>query len=110
MSKKFEGDYAIFRSGGKQYSVAVGDRVEVEKLGAEAGESVTFDEILLVKAGDEAKLGTPTVEGASISGTVLCEKQGDKVIVFKKKRRKGYKLRNGHRQTHTAVQIDSISA
>jgi large subunit ribosomal protein L21 len=111
MSKKSDEAYAIIRTGGKQYTVSVGDRVEVEKLDIAPGETCTFSEVLLVKGeGADAAVGAPLVEGASVTGTVLGEKQGNKIIVFKKKRRKGYKLRNGHRQTRTSIQIDSIQA
>ncbi len=101
--------YAIIATGGKQYKVSEGDVIRIEKLPAEAGETVTFDQVLAV-GGDELKVGCPTVEGASVSATV--EKQGKdkKVIVYKYKRKTGYHKKNGHRQLFTQVKIDKINA
>ena len=102
--------YAIIQTGSKQYKVAVGDIVEVEKLGLEAGAEVTFDQVLAV-AGDDGKLniGTPMVEGAKVSAKVLDNFRAKKVVVFKMKRRKGYRRTQGHRQNLTRVEITAIA-
>ena len=102
--------YAIIETGSKQYKVAVGDIVEVEKLGLEAGAEVTFDQVLAV-AGDDGKLniGTPMVEGAKVSAKVLDNFRAKKIVVFKMKRRKGYRRTQGHRQNHTRVEITAIA-
>ena len=101
--------YAIIRTGGKQFRVAEGETVRVPSLDSEAGETVEF-ETLVVGGGEggETKVGAPAVEGARVTGTVVEHGRGDKIIVFKKKRRKQYKRTRGHRQDFTAVKIDSI--
>ena len=98
--------FAIIRSGGKQFRVAEGETVRVPSIDAEAGETVEFE--VLVSAGDEPKVGTPAVEGVTVRGTVVEHGRDSKIIVFKKKRRKQYKRKQGHRQGYTAVKIDSI--
>lgn len=102
--------YAVIRSGGKQYRVAEGETVRLERdvLASAKDDKVTFGEVLLV-GGDETKVGTPLVSGASVTGTLLREERGEKVIVFKKKRRKQYKRKHGHRQDLVEVRIDSIT-
>ena len=102
--------YAIIQTGSKQYKVAVGDIVEVEKLGLEAGAEVTFDQVLAV-AGEDGKLniGTPMVEGAKVSAKVLDNFRAKKIVVFKMKRRKGYRRTQGHRQNLTRVEITAIA-
>ena len=103
--------YAIIKSGGKQYRVAQGETLFVERdvLGSADQDKVTFNDVLLV-GGDEAKVGSPTVSGASVVGTVLREARGEKIIVFKKKRRKNHtKRKHGHRQDLVQVRIDSIN-
>ena len=99
--------YAIIRSGGKQFRVAEGQTVRVPSLGEQAGASVEFD-VLVVGGDNETKVGSPIVDGARVAGTVVEHGRGDKIIVFKKKRRKQYKRTQGHRQNYTAVKIDSI--
>ncbi len=101
--------YAIIATGGKQYKVAEGDIIKVEKLGAEAGETYTFDQVLAV-GGDELTVGCPTVAGASVSATVMNEGRGKKVIVYKYKRKTGYHKKNGHRQAYTQLKIEKINA
>ena len=101
--------YAIIATGGKQYKVAEGDIINVEKLGKEAGESVVFDQVLVV-SGDDVKVGNPTVEGASVAATVVGDVKGKKVIVYKYKRKTGYHKKNGHRQAYTKVKIEKINA
>ena len=100
--------YAIIATGGKQYKVAEGDIIRVEKLGVGEGETVTFDQVLAVNNG-ELVVGTPVVAGAKVSAKVLCEGKAKKVIVYKYKRKSGYHKKNGHRQQFTQVQIESIT-
>ena len=103
--------YAIIRSGGKQYRVAEGDRLQVERdvLGNAENEKVTFNEVLML-GGDQPKVGDPVVKGASVVATVLGETRGTKVVVFKKKRRKNHTKRtHGHRQDVVEIRIDSIN-
>ena len=102
--------YAVIKTGGKQYQVQVGDVVFVEKLDAEANSTVTFDEVLAVGGDGEFKAGTPVVGGASVSGKVLSQGKGKKVIVFKMKSKKGYRNKIGHRQPYTKVEITAINA
>ena len=102
--------YAIIATGGKQYKVAEGDVVRVEKLGAEEGASFTFDQVLAVSDDNGLKIGQPTVSGASVSATVLGEGKAKKVIVYKYKPKSGYHKKNGHRQQYTEVKIDKINA
>ncbi len=101
--------YAIIATGGKQYKVSEGDVIRIEKLPVEAGETVTFDQVLAVSDG-ELKVGCPTVEGASVSATVEKQGKAKKVIVYKYKRKTGYHKKNGHRQLFTQVKIDKINA
>jgi large subunit ribosomal protein L21 len=103
--------YAIIRSGGKQYRVAAGDRLQVERdvLGSADKDQVTFSEVLMI-GGDQPQVGMPTVQGASVVATIVRETRGDKIIVFKKKRRKNHTKRtHGHRQDVVDVRIDSIN-
>lgn len=102
--------YAVVTSGGKQYRVEAGSELTIERLTADAGASVTFDRVLLVGDGETVTVGTPTVEGASVSGTVLGEALGPKLIVFKFKQKVKYRRTAGHRQHLTRVRIDEISA
>ncbi len=101
--------YAVIATGGKQYKVSEGDVIRVEKLPVEAGETVTFDQVLAVNDG-ELKVGCPTVEGASVSATVEKQGKAKKVIVYKYKRKTGYHKKSGHRQLFTQVKIDKINA
>lgn len=101
--------YAIIVSGGKQYKVSEGDVVFIEKLDAAEGESVNFDTVLAI-GGENAKIGTPVVEGASVSAKVLAQGKSKKIIVFKYKPKKGEKTKQGHRQPFTKVQIEKINA
>ena len=102
--------HAIIETGGKQYKVAEGDVLFIEKLEAEAGQSVTFDKVLAVIDGDKATFGAPNVAGASVEATVVKNGKGKKVIIFKYKPKKGYRRRQGHRQPYTKVQIGAIRA
>ncbi|MBO6515758.1 MAG: 50S ribosomal protein L21 [Bacteroidia bacterium] len=100
--------FAIVEIAGKQYKVENEQELFVNKLQNEAGDSLKFDKVLLVDNDGKAKVGTPSVKGASVSAKVMEHVKGDKVIVFKKKRRKGYRVKNGHRQDYTKIQIESI--
>ena len=101
--------YAVIKTGGKQYRVTKDDIIEVEKLDAPIDGTVTLDHVLLVGNGGTAKIGTPTVAGASVKATVLNQKKDDKVIVFKKKRRQNYRRKNGHRQNLRVLKITDIT-
>ncbi|MBS6367213.1 MAG: 50S ribosomal protein L21 [Clostridiales bacterium] len=100
---------AVIVTGGKQYSVKEGDVVFVEKLNAEAGESVMFDQVLAVLDGENSKFGAPTVAGASVQASVVKNGRGKKIVVFKYKPKKDSKSKQGHRQPYTKVQIEKIS-
>ena len=101
--------HAIIETGGKQYKVAEGDTLFIEKLNAEAGEAVTFDKVLAVVDGDKATFGTPVVEGAKVDASVVKNGRGKKIIVFKYKPKKNYRRKQGHRQPYTKVTIGKIS-
>ena len=101
--------YAIIKTGGKQYRVAEGDRIQIEKLEASVGDTVNFEEVLLVDDGSATQVGTPLLNGATVSGEVVAQGKGEKIIVFKYKPRKGYRRRTGHRQQLTDVNITGIS-
>lgn len=103
-------DQAIIKTGGKQYRVAIGDKLRIEKLPTPVGEPVAFEQVLLVGTGDAAKIGTPLVSGAKVSGVVKAHGRGKKLIVYKFRRRKNYRRKNGHRQAFTEVEITGISA
>ncbi|WP_093312457.1 50S ribosomal protein L21 [Sphingomonas jatrophae] len=96
--------FAIVRTGGKQYRVAAGDKIVVEKLAGEAGSSITLDDVLLAGEGAELK----DVAGLTVTAEIIAQAKGDKVIVFKKRRRHNYRRRNGHRQRHTILRITAI--
>jgi large subunit ribosomal protein L21 len=102
--------YAIVDIQGQQMRVAAGDEVFVNRLPDAEGAAVSFDKVLLVADADKAQIGTPNLKGTSVNATVLHHMKGDKVLVFKKKRRKGYAVKNGHRQYLTKIKIDSINA
>ncbi len=101
--------YAIIKTGGKQYKVSEGDLVRVEKLNAEIGESVSFEDVLLVKSDSDLKVGTPTVENAKVEATVKEQAKDKKIVVFKYRPKKASKSKKGHRQPYTLVEINNIS-
>ena len=102
--------YAIIETGGKQYRVKEGDEIRIEKINVADGEQVTFDKVLVLGDGAEAKVGAPYVEGAAVYGDVVETGKGQKVIIFKYKPKKDYRKKQGHRQPYTLVKITGISA
>ena len=102
--------HAIIETGGKQYKVAEGDTLFIEKLPVEAGDTVTFDKVLAVLDGDKATFGAPVVDGAKVTASVVKNGKGKKIIVFKYKPKKGYRRKQGHRQPYTKVTIGKIEA
>jgi large subunit ribosomal protein L21 len=104
------GAYAVIATGGKQYRVQVGDTITVERLAADAGAAITLDQVLLVGGNGETRIGTPVVDGASVTATVDDHERGEKIVVFKFKKRKRYRRRTGHRQALTRLTITGISA
>jgi large subunit ribosomal protein L21 len=101
--------FAIVEIAGQQFKVEEGQEIFVHRLNADEGSNLSFDKVLLVDNGGSVQVGTPSVGGAAVNATVLKHVKGDKVIVFKKKRRKGYKKKNGHRQCFTQIKIDGIA-
>ena len=101
---------AIIQTGGKQYSVQNGDSIYIEKLEAEAGQTVTFDQVIAIIDGEKTQFGTPTLSGVSVSAEVVKNGKAKKVIVYKMKPKKGYRRKQGHRQPYTLVKITGISA
>ena len=103
--------HAVIKTGGKQYVVRPGDVIDIEKIPGEAGQAVSFGEVMLVSASEgDVRVGSPLVENASVSGKIVGQRKGDKIVVFKFKRRKGYRRKAGHRQNLTRVEITEISA
>lgn len=103
--------HAVIKTGGKQYIVSPGDVIDIEKIQGDAGETVSFDEVMLVSVADgDVRVGNPVVENASVSGKIVDQTKGDKIVVFKFKRRKGYRKKSGHRQKLTRVEITGINA
>jgi large subunit ribosomal protein L21 len=101
--------YAVIKTGGKQYRVSAGDKLKVEKLAADVGAEVTLADVLALGEGDSVKIGAPLVTGAAVKATVLQHGLGDKVTIFKMRRRKHYKKSQGHRQPYTEIEITGIS-
>jgi large subunit ribosomal protein L21 len=102
--------FAVIRSGGKQYRVNQGGSLRVEKLVGDVGSEITLDDVLMVGEEGDVKVGSPTVDGASVSGTITAQGRGPKLTVFKMKRRKGYRRKYGHRQDYTEIRVDSIKS
>ena len=102
--------FAVIKTGGKQYKVAKDDIIIVEKLDTETGKTVAFDDVLLAGKDGDVKVGAPLLKGAKVTGEVIEQRKGAKVIIFKKKRRQTYRRKRGHRQNETVVKITSIKA
>ena len=100
--------YAVIRTGGKQTRVAPGESIRVEKLAGTVGDPVELPEVLLVGSEGEPRIGTPLVEGVKVIGTIMSQGRGPKIVVFKMKRRKGYRRKRGHRQAYTEVRVEKI--
>ena len=100
--------YAIIKSGGKQYRVKTGEQLRVEALSADVGASISLEEVLMVGTGEDVKVGAPFVSGAKVKATVVSHGRGDKVRIFKMRRRKHYQKSQGHRQSYTELRIDDI--
>jgi large subunit ribosomal protein L21 len=100
--------YAVIQTGGKQYRVKSGEQVKVELLPAEIGAAVSFDQVLMLGEGDAARVGAPFVSGATVKATVIAQGRGEKIRIFKMRRRKHYAKTQGHRQSFTEVRIDEI--
>ncbi len=102
--------FAIVTIAGQQFKVSEGQELLVNSLDAQEGDSISFDDVLLVSNDENVSIGSPIIDSANVKATVIGEDRGDKVIIFKKKRRKGYKVKNGHRQPYTRIKIDAINA
>ena len=102
--------YAVLKTGGKQYKVSQNDVIIVERLGGESGAKINLDKVLMIGEGDNTTVGTPTIGGALVAAEILEQKRGDKITVFKKKRRKNYRRTMGHRQELTVLRITDILA
>lgn len=102
--------YAVVATGGKQYKVETGDILRVEKLVGDIGSEVAFDRVLMLADGESVRIGQPVVEGVTVKGRIVEQSKSKKILVFKYKRRKRYRRKQGHRQLYTAVKIDSIDA
>jgi large subunit ribosomal protein L21 len=97
--------YAVIRTGGKQYRVIPGEKLKVEKLSGEVGSDITIDKVLMIADGDDVTIGAPLIAGATVPATVISHGRGDKVMIFKFRRRKHYRKTQGHRQSYTEIQI-----
>ena len=101
--------YAVIKTGGKQYKVAPGQKLKVEQIPADVGAQVVLDQVLMVGEGESVRLGQPVVAGATVTATVVSHGRGEKVKIFKMRRRKHYQKHQGHRQNYTELQIDAIA-
>ena len=102
-------DLAVIKTGGKQYVVSPGQKLKIEKLEVEVGKEIIFDQVLLVSDTDKLLIGTPLVEGATVTAKVLNQGRGDKIVVFKYKAKKRYKVKKGHRQSFTEVEVTKVN-
>ncbi len=102
--------YAVIKTGGKQYRVAVGEKIKIEQIPADIGSEYVLDQVLMVADGDQISMGTPFLSSASVKVTVIGHGRGEKVHIFKMRRRKHYRKSQGHRQNYTEIRIDGISA
>jgi large subunit ribosomal protein L21 len=107
---KTAAQYAVIETGGKQYRVSEGDRITVERLAAEQGSEITIDRVLMIGGDGSTRIGTPTVEGASVTATIDEHKRGEKIVIFKYKAKKRYRRKTGHRQELTRLTITGITA
>jgi large subunit ribosomal protein L21 len=101
--------YAVIKTGGKQHKVSEGDVIAIEKINGGKGDAIVFEQVLMVEKDGDIRVGRPLVEGAKVTGEILAQTKGDKLIVFKMKKRKGYHKKNGHRQQLTSMRIKEIS-
>lgn len=101
--------YAVIKTGGKQYRVSEGDRIRVEKLAGDVGSSLTFSDVLML-GGEKVAIGKPLVKGAKVTAEILAQDKAKKIIVFKFRRRKNYRRKNGHRQPFTEIKVTAVSA
>ena len=102
--------YAVIKTGGKQYRVCVGQKLKIEQIPADIGQEISLDQVLSVGEGDTLKIGTPFVDGAKVTATVLAQGRHDKIKIFKMRRRKGYRRTQGHRQTYPEIRIEAVNA
>ena len=102
--------YAVIKTGGKQYRVAPGEKLKIEQIPADIGSEIVLDQILMVTDGEAVTVGTPLVSGATVKATVVAHGRGEKVQIFKMRRRKHYQKHQGHRQNYTEIRIDGIAA
>ena len=101
-------EFAVIKTGGKQYKVSPGQKIKIEKIDAPEGKSVVFNEVLLIDDGKETKIGQPKVSGAKVEGKVLAQARADKITIFKYKAKKRYQVKKGHRQPYSLVEIEKI--
>jgi len=101
--------YAVIKTGGKQYRVAAGEKIKIEQIPADVGSQITLDQVLMVGEGESVKVGNPLVAGALVTATVLSHGRGEKVRIFKLRRRKHYQRTQGHRQNYTEIRVDAIA-
>ncbi|MBU6459768.1 MAG: 50S ribosomal protein L21 [Proteobacteria bacterium] len=102
--------YAVIKTGGKQYRVASGEKLKIEQIPADIGSEITLDQVLMVADGDKISVGTPLVSGATVKATIIGHGRGEKIRIFKMRRRKHYQKHQGHRQNYTQIHIDSINS
>ena len=102
--------YAVIKTGGKQYRVVPGEKIKVEQIPADIGSEIVLDQVLMVADGDNVSVGTPLVSGATVKVTVLSHGRGEKIQIFKMRRRKHYQKHQGHRQNYTEIRVDNIAA
>jgi large subunit ribosomal protein L21 len=100
--------YAVIKTGGKQYRVAAGEKLKIEQIPADVGSQIVLDQVLMVGEGESVKVGNPLVSGAKVSATVVAHGRGDKIRIFKMRRRKHYQKTQGHRQNYTEIRVDAI--
>jgi large subunit ribosomal protein L21 len=102
--------YAVIKTGGKQYRVSAGETLKIETVAGDVGSEIVLDKVLMVADGDKLNVGKPLVDGASVKATIVSHGRGDKIKIFKMRRRKHYQKHQGHRQNYTEIRIDGISA